>query len=62
MAALKMRERTLAGSSGIDLARALVVDDSWNQLNKLTQLMEMIMYLQEWNLKRLKVDYWTTFR
>jgi len=46
MAAIKMKERSLAGSSGIELARALVVDESWNQLNKLTQLMEMIMYLQ----------------
>ena len=46
MAAIKMKERSLAGSTGIELARALVVDESWNQLNKLTQLMEMIMYLQ----------------
>jgi len=47
MAAIKMKERSLAGSTGIELARALVVDESWNQLNKLTQLMEMIMYLQD---------------
>ena len=46
MAAIKMKERSLAGSTGIELARALIVDESWNQLNKLTQLMEMIMYLQ----------------
>ena len=47
MAAIKMKERSLAGSTGIELARALVVDESWNKLNKLTQLMEMIMYLQD---------------
>ena len=35
------------------LARKLVADKEWKQLDKFTKLMEMIMYLQSWFDKRL---------
>ena len=51
---LKMRNITMSNSADRNsLARKLVADKEWKQLDKFTKLMEMIMYLQSWFDKRL---------
>ena len=57
---LKMRNITMSNSADRNsLARKLVADKEWKQLDKFTKLMEMIMYLQSWFDKRLVI--WKKF-
>ena len=53
---LKMRNITMSNSADRNsLARKLVADKEWKQLDKFTKLMEMIMYLQSGFDKRLVI-------